>query len=507
VLFNSPEFLLIFLPLALSATFIAASFSSRAAIVVLAFASFAFYAWWDWRYLPLLAASIVGNFLFGRSLTATGSRPLLALAVALNLGLLGYYKYASFFIENVGALAGADWTIAAIVLPLGISFYTFHQIAFLVDARRGGAAPQSLADYALFVSFFPQLIAGPILRQRQIVEQYRAPDAFRLRFDRLAAGLMLFAIGLFKKAIVADQTALFATPVFDAAAAGGAPTLLEAWGGALAYAFQLYFDFSGYSDMAIGLGWMVGVMLPQNFNSPYLATGAADFWRRWHITLSHFLRDYLYLPLGGNRRGPYRRGLNVTIVMLLGGLWHGAGWTFVLWGALHGVYLLVNQLWRAVMGPARHDPASVWSARLLTFLAVVAAWVLFRAASLDAAGAIYAGMLGWNGFVLDEATMRDLGRVATLALSLGADYEPERQLLFFGGPQILWLASLMAAVWLLPNSMQIFAWRRSDVSERGAAREGTVWSLLALRACAAALLLVLALPRLFEPSEFLYFQF
>ena len=282
----------------------------------------------------------------------------LLVAIAANLALLAYYKYAIFFVANAQRLIGHVGPLPEIVLPLGISFFTFTQIAFLVDAHRGLAREYSFTHYTLFVTYFPHLIAGPILHHREMMPQFDRRSTYTLDWDNVAVGLTMFIIGLFKKTVIADDMAAFASPAFDAAAGGTQLTLLEAWGAALAYTFQIYFDFSGYTDMALGASRMFGIVLPLNFRSPYKAANIIDFWRRWHITLSRFLRDYVYIPLGGNRKTVPRRYENLLLTMLVGGLWHGAGWTFVFWGALHGIYLVVNHGWRIAPSSFRYCRAA-----------------------------------------------------------------------------------------------------------------------------------------------------
>src|SRR4029434_10458885 len=309
------------------------------------------------------------------------AKPLLVFGLVLNLATLGYFKYANFFVDNLNAVAGLDVVLGKVVLPIGISFFTFQKIAFLVDAYRDRVDRLNFIDYALFVTFFPQLIAGPIVHHSEVIRQFRERAAVSM--PTIALGVTIFAIGLAKKVILADTAALYASPRFEAVAAGARPDALAAWGAALAYAAQLYFDFSGYSDMAIGAGLLFGIRLPVNFASPYRAESIIDFWHRWHITLSRFLRDYLYVPLGGNRKGRARRYVNLLITMVLGGFWHGAGWTFVIWGSLHTIYLVANHVWRALSGPpgAGSGSSSPLECRLgqaVTFVAVVVAWVFFR---------------------------------------------------------------------------------------------------------------------------------
>jgi D-alanyl-lipoteichoic acid acyltransferase DltB (MBOAT superfamily) len=515
MLFNSYIFICLFLPITVAGFYVLGRGGHRRAVVCwLVAASLFFYGWWNPVYVPLLLVSVLFNYgvglLLGNSPTAGSRRLVLAIGVAGNLGLLGYFKYANFFVDNVAKFADIGWTPGEIILPLAISFFTFQQIAYLVDASRGQAREYDFLRYCLFVTFFPQLIAGPIVHHKEMMPQFAAGRIGRLFSKNLAIGVTIFAFGLFKKVILADNAALYATPVFDAAEAGKEVGLLAAWQGALAYTVQIYFDFSGYSDMAIGLGRMFGVRLPLNFDSPYKATSIIDFWRRWHMTLSRFLRDYLYVPLGGGRRGPARRYVNLMIVMLLGGLWHGAGWTFVIWGGLHGFYLLVNHLWRgltwraAPSAPYSGDSGALAS-RALTLLAVVVAWVFFRAESLEGASIMLAGMSGLNGI---EAS-------ASLAVLPGilAITEIDR-------PELLGLVSLQGLTWSLwlilfaliaPNTQQFMRHYRPAVEESGDPG-APLFARLAWRpdrgyATLVALIALTSLANLSEVSEFLYFQF
>jgi D-alanyl-lipoteichoic acid acyltransferase DltB (MBOAT superfamily) len=337
---------------------------------------------------------------------------LLAGAVGVNLLLLGYFKYANFFADNLNHFAGTSLSIGQIILPLGISFFTFTQIAFLVDTYQGKVKEFNFVHYALFVTYFPHLIAGPVLHHKEMMPQFAKRNVCHLNWDNVAVGLSIFVLGLAKKVLIADSLAEFATPIFSAVAAGGQPMLFEAWIGALAYTLQLYFDFSAYSDMAIGISLMFNVRLPMNFNSPYKATSIIDFWRRWHMTLSRFLRDYLYIPLGGSRHGKAQRYLNLMITMLLGGLWHGAGWTFVIWGGLHGFYLMINHSWRGFkekMGWGEGGRLAKLGAGALTFLAVVVGWVFFRADSFTSAMTMLHGMAGMNGVSFPQSLEGRIG--------------------------------------------------------------------------------------------------
>lgn len=430
MLFNSPEFIFGFLPLTLIGFFLLARRSHALALAWLTLASLAFYGWWNPQWLPLMLASIGFNYLAGRSIaarlqtedagtqtaiaaepsTASGwsSRSLLIASIAANITLLVYFKYAAFGLNSVAALMGSDTHMPAGELPLGISFFTFTQIAFLVDVYQRKANDFDPVRYGLFVTYFPHLIAGPILHHKEMMPQFARPDIFRFSADRLADGCVMFILGLFKKVVLADAFGSYASPAF-AVAGTHALTFYESWGAALSYTLQIYFDFSGYCDMAIGLALMIGVQLPMNFHSPYKARNIADFWRRWHMTLSRLLRDYLYIPLGGNRKGWARQQTNLMVTMLLGGLWHGAGWTFVIWGGLHGLYLMVFHAWRRGVGYFFGAEQHAWLGRitapfawLLTFLAVVIAWVFFRADNVDAALSMLRGMAGLNGALLPD---------------------------------------------------------------------------------------------------------
>src|SRR5947208_727657 len=345
MLFNSYPFIFCFLPSTLVGYFARVRLNHLAPVIWLALASLVFYSVSNWQFVLLLLASVAFNYVIGGLLISKRPRPAsraaaLTIGVAGDLLTLGYFKYAGFLAANLNAVFSTGFTVD-VLLPVGISFYTFTQIAFLVDAYRGNVARYALPHYALFVTYFPHLIAGPILHHRDMIPQFEREETKRPDAHLILCGVIIFAIGLFKKTCLADGI----QPLVALAFGLNPPTFDQVWIGVLAYTFQLYFDFSGYSDMAIGISLMFGIFLPLNFSSPYKATSIIDFWRRWHMTLSQFLRDYLYIPLGGNRRGPALRYVNLMITMLLGGLWHGAAWTFVVWGALHGAYLCINHAW------------------------------------------------------------------------------------------------------------------------------------------------------------------
>ena len=440
--FNSWIFVFGFLPLTLIGYYALKSQASPAlAKAWLGIMSLVFYAWWSVAYLLLLLCAVVANFYAAQliSMQPRGrSRTLItAAAICGNLALLGYFKYTNFFLGIVDSTFGFSLTVPGLILPLGISFFTFQKIAYLADVHQGLPAEKNWNNFLLFVAFFPQLIAGPIVHNQEVLPQFAHTQRGSLQWSDIAVGLALFGIGLCKKTMLADPIATYASLVFEAAAKGVPLTQSEAWLGSFAYAFQIYFDFSGYSDMAIGLARMFGIKLPLNFASPYQSTSIIDFWHRWHMTLSRFLRDYVYIPLGGNRRGPTRRYINLMTVMLVGGLWHGAGWSFVVWGGLHGLYLLVNHAWRAL---GEHHAALRWpeniAAQLVawatTFVAVVVAWVFFRAATLPVA-------LNIVGAMFDPG--------AGLGLRSSVAQEPQAALLL--------LVLLGALAFLAPNSQML----------------------------------------------------
>ena len=390
MLFNSFPFLLGFAPIVIGVYFLLGKLDEKLwPKCWLIFSSLIFYAWWNPPYLLLLVTSISVNFLSG-TLIHRGrkrrqirrSRAAVFFGVTFNLGVLAVFKYYNFFIETIQPIIGSELILHTLILPLGISFFTFQQITYLVDLYQEKIQIHSILDFSLFVSFFPQLIAGPIVHHSEMMPQFRRRETFSFHANNLILGSSFFTLGLFKKTVLADHLALLANPVFSIDPSA-VLTFMEAWIGVCAYAFQIYFDFSGYSDMAIGLGLIFGIRLPANFESPYRAASIIDFWRRWHMTLSRFLRDYVYIPLGGNRRGKARRYLNLMLTMLLGGLWHGAAWAFVVWGVLHGLYLCLNHAWLGIRN--RYNIINTiptffttWAGRLLTFAGVCIAWTFFR---------------------------------------------------------------------------------------------------------------------------------
>ena len=459
MLFNSQAFLIGFLPIVVVAYYACAKHRTLR-VWLLIVASLGFYGYWDLRFLPLLAGSVCVNWLFARVYVRRPDRLVLPIGVAVNLAVLGLFKYFDFFAGNLAAISGWHPDFWNLVLPLGISFFTFQQISYLVDLHRGRAPLYGFADYALYVTFFPQLIAGPIVRHDEIVFQFAASPWRDGMHERLSRGLTLLAIGLVKKVVLADSLAVIADPLF-AQASTRALSLAEGWMAATAFGLQIYFDFSGYSDMAIGLGLIFGLGLPVNFDAPYTATSIRDFWRRWHMTLSRFLRDYLYFPLGGSRHGRLRQAGAVTVTMLLGGLWHGASWTFVAWGGLHGLALAVNHAW---ISTGRQLPMGL--AWLLTMVFVALSWVLFRAESFTVAMGIWQSAAGANGLTY---ALADLDRP--------------------------WMVAVAAAVAVLGPTSQRVALESLTPNRKVAAIVGLVLVYVALQVGGG------------DNADFIYFQF
>jgi len=489
MLFTDPVFLTKFLPLVLLG-FYAALFSKARwhSQVLLIGASLIFYSWFKSEYLILLIGSMVGNYVLAKHILKQPGTPrskkILVFGIMANLLLLGIYKYLGFLTLNINALFDLGLLDPKLLLPLAISFFTFQQISYLCDSHGGKMEPAAHTplEYALFVTFFPQLIAGPIVHHAEMMPQFRKAIAPNARAMMFCEGLCLFALGLFKKLAIADSIAPHANLVFTSVDSGTTVSAMTAWSGALAYTFQIYFDFSGYSDMAIGLGLLFAIRLPWNFNSPYKSENMSEFWRRWHITLSRWLRDYLYIPLGGNRHGKIRQYINNFATMVLGGLWHGAHWNFIIWGALHGAYLVANQCVRAianafgVLDIVETTKSIRFASWGITFLAAVVAWVFFRASSTAGALSMIMSMFG---FAADGAINMPASLQTSLLISLAA-----------------------LAAFLLPNTKEISEFFRKDILKRSAAMFCSLGTLSGL-AATFAFLVSLSLTQ----SPFLYFNF
>lgn len=480
MIFNSFEFIFLFLPIVFVVYYILGRLHIPFAKSWLLVASLFFYGYWNPAYLPLILVSMVINYIIGAFLGKDRAKPLrkgiLTLGILFNVGLLGYYKYYDFFVENINIVFGSEIVLKELLLPLAISFYTFQQIAYLVDSYRLETKEYNFLNYGLFVSFFPQLIAGPIVHHGQVMSQFTDKKNYRIQYENISKGLLVFAIGLFKKVGIADTFAAWANTGYSDVES---LTFLDSWFTTLSYTLQLYFDFSGYSDMAIGLALLFNIRLPINFNSPYKARDIQDFWRRWHITLSHFLTAYIYIPLGGNRKGPRRTYLNIFIIFLVSGIWHGAGWTFLIWGVMHGVASIVCRYWK--LAGHKMNGIAAWAT---TFLFVHLAWVFFRALTLEDAMTVLKAMFGFNGFYFPAGIYK-----------LFPDINPEWVVLLpFDTPTIqmyfLLLIGLLLS-WFAKNSIEIKNEMKRNVP----------------MAIFVALLLFYSTMQLQQVSEFLYFNF
>lgn len=514
MLFNSYAFLFIFLP---SALFLFHSLRrlgwERGSIFSLSVMSLIFYGWWNYIYLFLIIPLMIGNFAIAiyidrnRANRSVQAKAALVLGITGNIVVLGYFKYANFFVESFNELFGYELILEKIVLPLGISFFTFQKIAFLVDVYGGRVQRLNFLDYSLFVTFFPQLIAGPIVHHTDVMSQFRRRGAVPATW--FALGITIFTIGLLKKLLLADNVAVLVSPQFEAASAGAVLTFFEAWCAAIAYTLQLYFDFSGYSDMAVGSALLFGIKLPINFNSPYKSTSIIDFWRRWHMTLSRFLKEYVYIPLGGSRKQPLRVYINLFITMLLGGLWHGAGWTFIVWGALHGFYLVVNHFWRSLKERLGFNLASTSKlgpriGQTMTLICVVIGWVFFRSDNLSSALVMLKAMAGYNGVAFPAPFIQAIQSLITegdlhllnnvLSSSTGFD------------SSLLFIVLLLGIVWLCPNTQELTGYPEIGYESRPTNgilrwRQSPVWAVV------TGCLFAVGVLSISKVSEFLYFQF
>lgn len=512
MLFNSYIFIFLFLPLSLVLFFLFAKISKKAAILSLVVCSLFFYAYWDIANLPIILTSLIFNFFLGKLLIRTRSKPMLILGVALNLSGIFFFKYLNLFVHSFTALSGVEIPLVDIALPLAISFFTFQQIAYLVDCYRGETLNSPWYDYVLFVTYFPQLIAGPIVHHGEILPQFKLEKTFKFNWENLSIGSSIFIVGLFKKVVIADSMALFANQLFSDTPLASI-SFIDSWLGSLSYTFQLYFDFSGYGDMAIGLGRMFGIHIPLNFNSPYKALNIISFWRRWHMTLSRFLRDYLYFPLGGNLGSRIFRYKNLMLTMLLGGLWHGADWTFLIWGGIHGAYLVINNLWRDLCKKL-HLTDIFSSSRfyrlvcgVLTFVAVVIAWVYFRADTFHQANTILSGMFGMKGLILPVKYQGFFTHYfpEMTNLKFSESYYKINSVDFKALNKILMCGFI---VFLLPNTQTFFSnvYKVSSV-EKKAPFLNIRWKPNLIYLCAFMFIFLYLSIKMHNVSEFIYFQF
>ena len=485
MLFNSYEFIFLFLPITFFIYFyLNKKHLTEAGKGFLVFASLFFYSWWDIAYLPLILVSMLFNYVIGNQLSryeqkkkCCSKKNLLTFGIIVNLGLLGYFKYSDFFIENFNVVFSSDASLLHLALPLAISFYTFQQIAYLVDSYRSETKEYDFLNYAVFVTFFPQLIAGPIVHHAEMMPQFANVRNKVKNYHNIALGLFIFSMGLFKKVVIADTFAVWATSGFDVAEK---LEMIEAWAASLSYTFQLYFDFSGYTDMAIGIALLFNIKLPINFNSPYKATSIQDFWRRWHMTLSRFLKDYVYIPLGGNRKAEVRTYINLFATFLLGGIWHGAGWTFVFWGALHGMALMIHRAWQKL--GIELPTILAW---FITFNFINITWVFFRAKEWDDALKVLHGMF-FGTVILPVPLANKLGFLTQYGVEFGnwlSGINADREI-------FIWTIAAFITVLFFQNSMQL----------RTRFKPNFFYMI-------STILFFLSIFILYRKSEFIYFNF
>ena len=484
MLFNSYEFIFAFLPITFFLYFyLNHKRLTEASKGLLVFSSLFFYSWWNIAYLPIILTSMLFNYVLGNALSKESSdkkerfskKSILTVGVIANIALLGYFKYADFFIENFNLAFNHNAELLNLALPLAISFFTFQQISYLVDSYRKETKEYDFLNYALFVTFFPQLIAGPIVHHKEMMPQFAKVKNKVINYHNIAMGLFIFSMGLFKKVVIADTFATWATAGFDVAET---LNLFQAWATSLSYTFQLYFDFSGYTDMAIGLALLFNIKLPINFNSPYKAKNIQDFWRRWHMTLSRFLRDYIYIPLGGNRKGNIRTYSNLMGTFIIGGIWHGAGWTFVFWGFLHGLALVTHKAWSSL-----GFNLWGWVAWFITFNFINISWVFFRAKEWDDAIKVLSAMFSLDNIVLPKVLENKLAFLSDVGVDFG-----------FSG------YTLETIIWLICGFVMILLFKSS-------AEQLERFSLNYKTALLTGFTLLVGLISLNKVSEFLYFNF
>jgi len=480
MLFNSYEFIFIFLPIVWILYFYFNNIKySEIGKSFLIFASLFFYSWWNIKYLPIILISMFFNYIVGKTLSKNGNKSLLVFGIVVNLSLLGYFKYADFFIENINNLTKSNINFLHLALPLAISFFTFQQISYLVDSYKQETKEYDFLNYALFVTFFPQLIAGPIVHHKEMMPQFAKKDNKIKNYENITKGIFIFSMGLFKKVVIADTFATWATNGFDVAKT---LNLAEAWITSLSYTFQLYFDFSGYTDMAIGAALLFNIKLPINFDSPYKATTIQSFWRRWHMTLSRFLKDYIYIPLGGSHKSRFNTYTNLMVTFLLAGLWHGAGWTFVFWGFLHGVALVIHRIWKDL--GLKMNKILAW---FITFNFINITWIFFRAKSWDDAIKVLDSMFSLNNIMLPGSLENKLVILKSYGVTFG-----------------FWLNNILGnswtTIWLILSFITILFIKNSNEQ----LEKFTLNKKTALQTAFMFSLSILSFSKL---SEFLYFNF
>lgn len=535
MLFNSPEFIFAFLPAALAVFFLLGRASRGWALAWVVLASLFYYAWWNPINVLIIGPSLLVNFFLARRIHAEERqavrRFVLIAGIAFNVLFLGYFKYLNFAETTLNEFVGTSFVVEQVILPLGISFITFQKIAFLIDVHARQVKSFSFREFCLFILFFPQLIAGPIVHFRETMPQFKSASC-RLDSSALSIGLTLFCFGLFKKVVLADGIAAHVTPIYDLSASGGTVTMIPAWFAAIGFTLQIYFDFSGYSDMALGLARCFGIRLPVNFDSPLKASNIIDFWLRWHVTLTRFLTAYVYNPLAlslTRRRAAkgrpllgrkpsagaflYLLALPTVLTMVVSGVWHGAGLLFVLWGFVHGILISINHGWRLLVphifsNMDRYERIMRPAGFVLTFISVCAAMVLFRSSTGAGAAEILSGLIGANGVSLPRGLLEPLGLVGVLPF-IGVDDGGAVAFVVIS----LWVAALTLIVVLMPNTMQLMARFEPalDFDERpGRTQESPgqwAWRPTLSWGCVVSVFAVIAVLRLGGPSEFLYWQF
>jgi len=508
MLFNSTTFIFIFLPLALLIVTISKKFGNKSSLISLIIISLLFYGYWEIKNLYIIIISIIVNYNFAKALHKDSKKFILQLGIIFNLSILIYYKYRNFLSENINNSFSLKIEYVDIVLPLAISFFTFQQIAFLIEVYRKEIKSFNLTSYTSFVVFFPQLIAGPIVRYNQISKQL---PHLGIRKSLFTTGISLFVLGLFKKLALADELVRYVDPLFNSAHLGYTElNIIACWGALLAYGLQIYFDFSGYCDMALGLGLMFGIKLPINFNSPYKSVSIIEFWRRWHITLSDFLKRFVYIPLGGSKKSKITTILALTTTMFVGGLWHGPSWNFILWGILHGLILTLNHIWSPMIkssqyGEYTHSKIYRLSAWVITFLTVNLLWVLFRANDLQSALLIYEGLFGLGDKTIGSNYEPILMSINSSLERLGFSYGVAVN--WWGIPQFLTCLIGFSICILLPNSNEYFKLINYTNENASDFLKKYYWNTNYFNVILFGILLGFSMFYLVKESRFLYFQF